>query len=547
MAGPTELERLGRFAATLERSAMPASVRRAACWQLVDMVAAAHAAARTEPVHAVRAALDALGGGTGRATVVASGARRPPIEAAFENAACSMAHDFDDIVWMGHTCHSAVFAALAVAEHEGRSSAELVDAIVVANELAGRVGASSFLGPLNGQMWTFVHLVGAAAAAARLLGLDAERTTHALAIALAQPNFALQPGFLRPSSKLLSAATPLATGLRAAYFARAGMTGAPEILEDRRGFWRRFAYVPMPLALGDLGSFWVLDTFTFKTYPVCHYFQTALEALERLRARAGGELPLARVRRVHVATTKLACEASRFAAEYARGPGGVTPVGVCFDLAQAAAVLLRVGRLGVDELDAGALARGAEEQRAWVARIEVEHDLGLTARVVEGARAVGAGRAALGALGPRELVMLVRRYREEYGSELVSAADAGRALRSLARATSRRVRGLVGAGRRGTEAGVRQARAPGGGAGGIALYFPARVTVELEDGTRLVERIDLPTGSVAAPGAERALEQKLVQAAGPALGRAGALRAFGLMCDAEAHELPALVRAVVPG
>src|SRR5208283_5389667 len=113
---------------------------------------------------------------------------------------------------------------------------------------------------LNGQMWSFIHLVGAAAASARLLRLDAERTTHALAIALAQPNFALQPGFLRPTSKLLAASTPTATGIRAAFFAQAGLSGAPEILEDERGFWRRFAFVPLPEMLSDLGDFWVLRT-----------------------------------------------------------------------------------------------------------------------------------------------------------------------------------------------------------------------------------------------------------------------------------------------
>src|SRR5271165_3291721 len=165
-----------------------------------------------------------------------------------------------DIVWMGHTAHSAVFAALAVGELVGAQTSEVVDAIVVANELAGRLGASSILGPLNGQMWTFIHLVGAAAASARLLRLDAERTTHALAIALAQPTFALQPGFLRPTSKLLAAATPTATGLRAAFFAQAGMTGAPELLEDPRGFWSRFSFLPLPGMLGDLGELWVLRT-----------------------------------------------------------------------------------------------------------------------------------------------------------------------------------------------------------------------------------------------------------------------------------------------
>lgn len=44
-----------------------------------------------------------------------------------------MAHDFDDIVWMGHTCRSAVFAPLAVAEHEGLSWRDIFVGVEVAN------------------------------------------------------------------------------------------------------------------------------------------------------------------------------------------------------------------------------------------------------------------------------------------------------------------------------------------------------------------------------------------------------------------------------
>lgn len=95
-----------------------------------------------------------------------------------------------------------------MAEHEGADAQAFLSAVVAADEVGGRLGASCLLGPLNGQMWTFIHLVSAAAAAARILGLDASRTAHALAIALAQPPFALQPGFMLPTSKLLSAALP---------------------------------------------------------------------------------------------------------------------------------------------------------------------------------------------------------------------------------------------------------------------------------------------------------------------------------------------------
>ncbi len=424
-----------------------------------------------------------------------------------------MAQDYDDIVWMGHTCHSAVFASLAVAEHEGAGAARFLAAVVAANEVAGRLGASSFLGPLNGQMWTFIHLLGAAAATAQLLGLDAEHTTHALAIALAQPNFALQPGFLQPTSKLLAASTPTATGIQAAYFARAGMTGAPGLLEDPRGFWARFAFLPLPSMLEGLGERWVLDTLTVKTHPGCHYFQTALTALGRLQAR-NGALRLERVRKVRIDATQLACEATRFAED--AGAGALTPVTVCFDLGQAAAVFLAAGRLTPRELEPGWLAAHRPELSQWLERIEVRHDPALTARVLAGARGLPAGKLALGALSLKQVRALRRRYAAEYRSTLLSWADLWAAARGA----------------------LRRDRPRDALAAGVPLYFPARVTIGFEHGARDSERVDLPEGSLASERFEAVLARKALAALPPA-----ALEAAARLERAPLTELVAAFRS----
>jgi 2-methylcitrate dehydratase PrpD len=512
-AGAPHLARLGAWAAAQSADRQPALVRRAARYQLLDMVAATQAAARSPEVTAVVDAVSGFAGG-GRSTVLAGGHTLPPGEAALANAVCSMAQDFDDIVWMGHTCHSAVFAALAVAEHEARSGAELVTAIVVANEIAGRIGASTILGPLNGQMWTFIHLVGAAAAAAKLLGLDGERTTHALAIALAQPNFALQPGFLAPTSKLLAAATPTQAGLQAAYFARAGMTGAPDLLEDSRGFWRRFAFLPLPTMLDGLGEFWALSTLTMKTFPGCHYFQTACTALEQIRARSG-PLALADVRRVRVDTTKLGAEATRFAHEYAPLADAVTAVNANFDLATTVAIWLHAGRLTADELRPAWLAEHSAAILAWRERVEVHHDPALTAAVLASARAIPGGRSALARVRLRDLPTLARRYREEYRSTLFSADELRRWLGVAARRLVRRGR----------------LPPPATPDGAVPLPFPSRVIIERVDGGVEEARVDLPVGSLAAAGVERELQAKLRNAGGWGDAEARALLDSGLTIE----------------
>lgn len=490
------LATLGAWSASLRWEHVPSTIQRAARYQVLDMIAAAHSAGRVPSAAQLLADTSFLG--PGRATVIATGARLAPGDAAAWNAAFSMVQDFDNIVWMGHTCHSAVWAALAVAEHEGRSSRDALTAVVVANEVAGRIGASCFLGPLNGQMTTYVHLVGAAAAAAHVLGLDETRTAHALAIALAQPTFALSPAFFAPTSKVLSAATPTLTGVHAAYHAAHGMTGALELLEDRRGFWHAFSFQRLPGMLGDLGDFWTLGTLTIKASPACHYFQTALSALSALgRARP---LRLDEVRTIRVDTTKLACEVARFAEDH-QPKGALTPVTVAFDLATALAVVLVAGQLDGAEATEGWLDAHAGQIAAWRRKIEVHHDPRETAEVLASAWVIRSGRDALRSLRARDVVSLVRRYRAHYGSSLVSREE----LLGWMDVVRDRVGG--------------RAHAPAASPGEpVGLPFPARVRVTFEDGTHVERRESLPEGALAAGTLEATLTRKILAEVTPVLG-----------------------------
>ncbi len=493
----SHLTALGAWVAQLRYDDIPAEILRAARLQILNMVAAAHAATRGGETRSVTDGLQATTTAPGSATVLATGQRLAPVDAAMANSAASMAQDFDDILWMGHTCHSAVFAPLAVAEHERSSTRDLLTAVVAANEIAGRLGASSFFGPLNGQMWSFIHLVGAAAGTAKLLGLDGPTTTHALAIALAQPTFPLQPGFFRPTSKLLTAATPTAIGMRAAYYARAGMTGEPTLLEDARGFWRRFSFLPLPSMLGGLGEFWALGTLAIKTFPGCFYFQTSLSAVAALLARRG-KFSVDQVAHLRIATSKLGTEVTRFAGDYVSAE--LEPVNVNFDLALSAAVLLTAGQLTSFECDQRWLAEHTAEVRAWRDKIVVEHDPKLTVRVMASANAVGAGKSALDGIGPVDLARMVMLYRREYRSSLLSPKELLGFVRA-ARATDARS-GL-------------SAQPP---AHAVPLYFPGRARITFTDGTTEEIELDLPTGSMCAHDMEGELRQKFLRESAPTLG-----------------------------
>jgi len=111
---------------------------------------------------------------------------------------------------------------------------------------------------------------------------------------------------------------------------------------------------------------------------------------------------------------------------------------------------------------------------------------------IEGSRAVAAGRNALSSLGPRDLVRLIAKYRDEYRSSLLTPRELGGWLKLAA--------GRVG-----------RKPPPAPTAGAIPLYFPNRVTVELNDGGRETETVDLPPGSFAAPTCGAVVTAKVLQ------------------------------------
>src|SRR5947208_11863065 len=211
----TICEEWGAWAASLTAADAPEHVAERARLQTTSVIAAARAGAED-------------------AAPFAAVAPDGPAGEVYRGAAASIAHDWDDYLYMGHTGHSAVWAARALTDDEERALA----AQVAGNELAGRLGAALFLGPHNGQFWASIHCAGAAAAAGVALGLDGAALAHALAIALYQPPYGLMPGFMGPPTKLLTAAEPAAAGLRAALLAAEGVTGALDVIEARDGLRR---------------------------------------------------------------------------------------------------------------------------------------------------------------------------------------------------------------------------------------------------------------------------------------------------------------------
>ena len=531
-ATSTVVERLAAWICDVRYEDIPERVLEKARAQLVNVIASLHAGARTDAGRAVLAVARSRGG-PAEHTVIPTGERLAMRDALLANAAFAMALDYDDYLYMGHTGHSAVLASLAIAEREGLSTRDMLVAIVVANEIGGRIGASCVLGPQNGQAWSFIHLAEGAAACAKLLGLTREQTAHALAIALYQPTFTLWPGFMGPTSKVLTAAVPTLTGIEAAELAKAGLTGALAIVEHpRKGFWASFTYVPLPAMMGGLGEAWVTDTLAFKRYPGCAYIDTTMDALFMALADArqalGRPLEEGDVASIRVEASLLTVEMDNLSSEHVNPHEPLSPVNVNFSIPYNVAIGILAGRHTGRELDQGFLDRNDRAIRGLAAKTTLVHDWSMSALVVQAFGSLGRA-SPIAALGPRELVRVIAGYRSQMGGAKKSSLGVGRLL------------GADGVGLAGRIARAVKARARGpsssdlGGAdfSRFQMAFPARITLTTRTGACFRARQDVPEG---APGQARYLEvveEKLRTEAGEALGEPGVARALSAMRSVE--------------
>jgi hypothetical protein len=472
----TICEEIAEWATGLRAGDLPASVRERADLQAMCVAAGRRA-------------------GEEAAAPFAGVAPDGPVGEIYRSAAASIAHDWDDYLFMGHTGHSAVPAAAAFAPDPERA----LLAQVAANEVAGRLGAALFLGPHNGQFWASIHCASAAVAASVGLGIGAERTAQALAIALYQPPYGMWPGFMGPKSKLLTAAEPAAVGARAALLAADEVTGALDVIEHPRGVLASLSFAPRPAMFGGLGRVWLTDTLAFKRLPGCAYLQSVGEAA--LAAAAGAD----DIARIEIEAGWLTCEME----DLGRGPD-LTPIRVNFSATLTTAIALIAGRLTPAELDPVWLASNETAIRALAARIELRHDPALTALTLRGTLEAGASPD----LGPRDLLRIRRRLGDANMDEANPGPAVLRALladRSLRRHFGRALRG-------------RLTDRSGGADGGIdsldtktlRMTFPSRLRIRLRDGSvRLVEGSE--PGSCGRPLAEqRAVVEERLAVAGVA-------------------------------
>ena len=280
--------RLGDFVVVC---APPDGARRRAAAAVLDTIGVTLAGAAEPASRIVQRVVASDGGATCRVlgTALCAGAGG----AALANGTAAHALDYDDMcfVSLAHPSAPLVSTALAAAELAGAPGRTLLDAYVVGFEIEARLGR--IMNPRHYQRgWhctSTVGTIGAAAAASRVLELDADSAGNALAIAASQAS-GLKENF-GTMVKPLHAGLAARSGILAALLARGGMTASAEALDGPQGFLaamdsERSSFDP---EIADLGARWeLLDTgVTVKLYPSCAGTHPTLDAVLDLRRREG--------------------------------------------------------------------------------------------------------------------------------------------------------------------------------------------------------------------------------------------------------------------
>jgi len=226
-----------------------------------------------------------------------AGPKLPVAVAAQINAVLSdaAASDDSDLRAIVHAGTPLTATALAIAERDGLSGADVLAAIVLGYEAAGRI-----TGPISPDFRDrgFHGCLGAAfaatVAAGRLFRLDEARMAHAIAL-IATSIGGLVVAADTSVSREYHAGAAVHQGIMAARAAQAGYTGELRVLDAKHGFFEVFGGKDGAQAgreaVADLGARWdIVDHMAIKLVPGGHPYHVLAEAAAKA-ARAGNVQP----------------------------------------------------------------------------------------------------------------------------------------------------------------------------------------------------------------------------------------------------------------
>jgi 2-methylcitrate dehydratase PrpD len=330
---------------------LPADIVDATKLRILDVFGLALAGGETRFGRAIRAGAMAVSP-VGPCRIVGSGDKVGVTSAAFANASFPQALEFDDThnESIVHMSSPSVAATLALSETRPVSGKDAILAIALSNEIACRVGVVA-PGQFHRRGFHPTGLFspfGIAYGIGKLLRLDPQTLAHAAGTCGSFAAGVLECWVDGTDTKFLHSGWAAQSGLSAAMFAAAGVTGPPRIFEGRFGLFTSHLQDPaatkkLDRIVDGLGSHWESRYSSFKPFPAAHVLHPYISAILRLRdqgVRPGDvqriECPVAEF------NVSIVCEP----VEEKRAPASQAHCRVCLQYTLAEA--LYCGRLGRD-------------------------------------------------------------------------------------------------------------------------------------------------------------------------------------------------------
>lgn len=233
----TEVQKLANFVSSRGYNDLSKDAIRELKIRVLDSLGCAIGALKGEPIKRLKEQLDDFGGNP--LVSLIGGGKTAPDRAAFYNSALVRYLDFNDsYLAKNETCHPSdnIGSVLSAAQFADKDGKDFLTALAVAYQVQCRL---SDVAPVRDK--GFDHSVqgayGTAAGVAYALGLNAEKTANAIAIAATAYN-ALRVTRTGNLSNWKGLAFPSTgwTSTHSAFLAMRGITGPEEIFEGNKGF-----------------------------------------------------------------------------------------------------------------------------------------------------------------------------------------------------------------------------------------------------------------------------------------------------------------------
>jgi 2-methylcitrate dehydratase PrpD len=274
-----ETRRLAAFAARTGFDDLPADVVEVAKLAALNIVGTCLGGFQTRigRLH-VELAKD-LGGGREQATIIGDGASVSVPAAAYANGNLGFALDYEDMLhYVLHPGYATLASGLAAGEEIRAHGRDLITAIVLGYEVAGRIAIAIQPTPERGaQVWgEGYHPFAAAVTAGKLFGLDEEQLEVALGIAGAYscvPSAYKYFGVVehtRPMREVkLAWGWMCMAGVMAAMSAERGFRGGRGVLDGEHGYWSMAGSdrCDFDLLVSGLGERWLTRETEYKIHP----------------------------------------------------------------------------------------------------------------------------------------------------------------------------------------------------------------------------------------------------------------------------------------